>query len=307
VPLGGLNQMNQSKAFMISLICAAGAMLLVHFYISEQEGKIKKEFGDEVRVIVASRDIAEFEVIREDMLTITTMPKKFVQEGSLTDKEAFKKTPAVAAAPFRRGQQVLVHQVLFRGAETGLASQVAITRRAISIPVTDVTGVTKLLKQGDRVDVVANISYPGPSGQLSEVKTLLQDINILAVGEVIQNQIPSVFEEDPISGNRRAVNLRGNRAFSTVTVEVTPQQAQVLVYTIETGATLFLTLRNPIDRVTPAIPTTTVDQVLGPDSKKAILERPVAPPPVIRAPAAVRPPPPPPPNPWSQGGGSLVQ
>ena len=61
---------------------------------------------------------------------------------------------------------------------------------------------------------------------------------------------------------------RGDRAFSTVTVEVTPEQSQILIYAQAVDTKLYLTLRNPVDRVENTIGTTTIDEVLGNDSKR---------------------------------------
>ncbi len=302
--------MNQSRAFLTSMIFAGVAMLLVFFYVNDKESAIKSEFGTDVTVVVAARDINEFEQIQANMLSTVIVPKKFSQPGSVSDPSVFLTSGSVAAAPIRRGEQILLTKVLLKGAETGLSTQVGISKRALSIPVSDVTGVTKLIKPGDRVDVIANIGYQAQGGQISEVKTIMQDIQVLAVGEVIQNQIPSVFEEDPLTSTKRAVNLRGSRAFSTVTLEVAPLEAQALIYTIEgSGATLYLTLRNPVDRVLASIPTTTVDEVLGSDSKKSRGNRPSLAaadlPATPRVPASL--PPPPAPNPFSLGGGSFVK
>ncbi len=305
--------MNQSRAFLTSLIFAGVAMLLVFFYVDDKESAIKAEFGTDVSVVVAARDINEFEQLQTNMLATVIMPKKFAQPGFVSDPSVFLTSGAVVAAPIRKGEQVLLTKVLLKGAETGLATQVGISKRALSIPVSDITGVTKLVKPGDRIDVIANIGYQGQGGQVSEVKTLLQDIQVLAVGEVIQNQIPSVFEEDPLTSTRRAVNMRGSRAFNTVTLEVTPLEAQALIFTIEgSGATLYLTLRNPVDRVVSSIPTTTVDEVLGNDSRKARGNRPnlaasELPNATQRTPASAPVAPPPPPNPFSLGGGSFVK
>jgi len=291
---------NQSKAFLTSFIFALLGVLLVYAYTNQRETDITAEFGTPVTVIVASRDINEFEEIQDKMLQPIAIPKKFAQPDSNDRAETF--IGAVATAPIKKGEQMLMTKVLLKGADTGLAAQVAISRRAVSIPVSDITGVTKLLKPGDRVDLVSNIQYKAPGGQESEVKTVLQNIHVLAVGEVIQNKIPEAFEKDALSGGRKAVNLRGSRGFSTVTVEVTPQEAQSIIWGISNGSEIYLTLRNPVDRVIASVPTTTVDEVLGPNSKKAekernkIVPKPLLPPAPIAAP---------PPNPWLGGGGSF--
>lgn len=290
--------MNQSKAFLTSLIFAGFAMFLVYFYVTEKEGEIKQELGDSVQVVVAASPIKEMEEIKREKLRISTVPRKFIQPGSHSDMSAFE--GSVASAPINTGEQVLLTKVYLKGAETGLATQVAVSYRAVSVPISDITGVTRLIKPGDRVDIVAAISYGSGATSSTEVKTILQDVHILAVGERIQNQIPQAFETDPFTKEKIAKNLIGNRSFSTVTVEVSPQEAQSLIYVMQ-SADLYLTLRNPVDRVVSPIPTTTVDEVLGSNSKK---NRSLASP-INEIPRAIAPPPAA--NPFKTGGGSLVQ
>jgi pilus assembly protein CpaB len=250
--------------------------------VSDAEKRIKQDFGDEVSVVVATQDINEFDVVQASMLRVTSVPKRFAQPSSNPDPKVFEGT--VASAPIRKGEQVLLTKVIPKVAETGLATQIGINFRAISLPVNDTTGVTKLIKPGDRVDVVTTVQYQVGEAQDSEVKTILQNVHVLAVGEQIQNAVPSAFEEDPLTRTRRAVNMRGSRAFGTVTVEVSPRDVQALIYVINSGANIFLSLRNPVDRVIASIPTSTVNDVLGSDSNKARREAEIA--------ARNRPPPP---------------
>ena len=295
--------MNQSKAFLVSLSFAFGAMMLVYLYVSDQKRKVQDEYGTEVEVVIAARDINEFEEIQpKSMLTVINVPQKFAQPSSRKLPEDFNGT--VANAPIKKGEQILATKVLGKGSETGLASQVAISHRALSINVTDQTGVTKLIRPGDRIDVISNISYQVGDKTESEIKTLLQNVHVLAVGEMVQNQIPSALAVDPVTGETRATNIRG-KGFNTVTVEVSPTEAQALIFVIGQGAEIFMTLRNPVDRQVASVPTTTVDDVLGPDSKKARG--------AIRLPAAAPPAPKPAPPaapafvPFlKQGGGGLA-
>jgi pilus assembly protein CpaB len=293
--------MNQSKAFLVSFGAAAIAMLLVFFYINSEKQKIKKEYGTEVVVVIAKSDINEMEEITASMLETRVVPDSFRQPGSNGDPRTFE--GSVAASPLKKGEQVLLTKVYLKGSDTGVASQVAIHHRAMSIPVNDVTGVTRLLKPGDRVDIIANVQYPSEKGVQSEIKTMLQNVHVLAVGEQVQNNIPAVFDTDPVTGTRFAKNIRGTRTFNTVTVEVTPVDAQKIIYIVESGVGLFLTLRNPVDRLVSSIPTITVDEVLGENSRKAALEAaknriPAAAPP--KAPPMPSAPPPPPA--FKQGG-----
>lgn len=308
--------MNQSRAFVTSLIFAGIAMMLVFLYVNDQQEKIEKVYGEKVTVLVTAKNIQEFQQFKPGDVTFKIVPKSFMQPGAITiskDDEENRVNKlreiqeTVAAVPFKAGEQITATKVLQKGTETGLAGQVAISHRALSIPAADLLSVGKLIKPGDRVDIITQVGYRGENGQEFEVKTLLQNVNVLAVGEQIQNNIPSFLEVDPLTGNTSARNLRrDNRSFTTVTVEVLPLEAQNLIYMIAQGSDLFLTLRNPVDRaVASALPTTTVDEVLGPNSKKAMRARPI---PVIAAPIVRQVvAPPAPPNPFLTGGGSSAK
>jgi len=287
-------------------------MALVFLWASDKEAQIDKKHGVDVAVVVAKRNINEFEQIRKEMLTVKLIPKKFVQPGSQKRPKDLEGT--IANSPIKKGEQVLSTKVLLKGAKTGLASQVAISHRAFSVPVNDVTGVTRLLQPGDRVDIISAIPYQSETGQEAEVKTVLQNVHVLAVGEIIQNNIPQALQKDPVTGKSKAINLRGKRNYGTITIEINPEEAQMLIFVMEAGAQMFLTLRNPVDRTIVSVPTTTVDEVLGPNSKKirreiakkreeeaasAAARR------IQSVPSLPRPPPPPP-NPFLQGGGSVV-
>jgi len=296
--------MNQSRAFLVSMVIALLGMVLVYLYVEKRSDEVKLEFGNEVTVVVASKDIQELQKIELSMLTTKTVPNSFKQPGAYDDPNAFE--GAVASAPIRAGEQVLATKVLMPGAATGISAQIAISRRAMSIPVNDVSGVTRLIKPGDRIDLITNIQYQVDADRFSETKTVMQNVHVLAVGELIQNKVPAAIEMDPVSGSQRAIDLRNSRAYSTITVEVTPDQAQQLVFILENpqaAGGLTVTLRNPVDRVISSVSTTTVDEVLGQDSRKAEIER------ARRRPAAQAAPPPrpaPPPSPWGTGG-SLAQ
>jgi len=306
--------LDQSKAFLWSFVLALVAMGLVYLWVSDREQELKQVFGADQKIIVAARNINSFEEIAEDSFKFVTMPKKFIQPGAQKSKDAI--IGLVANSPISKGEQILNNKLISKGAETGLASQVAVSRRAFSVPVSDVTGVTKLLIPGDRVDIISAIPYQTEEGQRSEVKTVMQNVHVLATGQNIQNQIPQIMKTDPVTKRVNAIDLRGGN-YNTVTIEVRPQDAQSLIYVLQAGAELFMTLRNPVDRSVSEVATSDVDDVLGPESKKAVEER-LKKEALLRkkrVPARVqvvkpkpkpKPLPKPKPNPWQSGGGDFV-
>jgi pilus assembly protein CpaB len=244
-------------------------MFLIYSYSEEQKAKYDKRYGTTKTVLVATKDILEMSNIDETMINQEEKPVDFIQPGAVENPD--DAVGLVAATPIKKGEQILFTKLLSPGASTGLSLQVAPDKRAVTVSVDDVRGVAKLIRPGDRVDVITSINYGDGKQDRREVKTLLQDILILATGLNVTNNIPRTLLLDTFSGKPMYQNLNGDTHYSTVTVEVSPIEAQNLIYiqSVAPGA-IFLSLRNGNDKVVPRIPTSTLDSVLGVDSERAL-------------------------------------
>lgn len=257
-----MNQ-NQSRTLWISVGAALFAMLLIYSYSQEKKAEYDKKFGASKRVLVAAKDILEMQTVDDTMLQIEERPMEYVQPGALENPE--DAVGLVAAAPLKKGEQVLVTKLLSPGPNTGLSHQVAPGKRAVTIPVDDVRGVSKLIRPGDRVDLLTAIDSGAGATRKTEVKTLLQDIPVLATGIQVTNNIPRSLEVDGSGKAASFRNLRGDLSFATVTVEATPQEAQDLIVIMATSpGSIYLTLRHPSDRIKkPDLHTSSLESVLN--------------------------------------------
>lgn len=105
----------------------------------------------------------------------------------------------------------------------------------MSIAVDEVNSVSGMLQPGDRIDLLFSVRPPGAAGLPvgGEITTtLMQDLSVLATGRQVR---PGVDETNP------------GRYFTTITVEVTPEQAQRLIVAQRAGK-LTAMLRHPDDR-----------------------------------------------------------
>ena len=55
--------------------------------------------------------------------------------------------------------------------------------------------MAKLLNPGDRIDIIAALDVGKGTAQHREVKTLMQDVTILATGLRIVNELPVLYEK----------------------------------------------------------------------------------------------------------------
>jgi pilus assembly protein CpaB len=133
-------------------------------------------------------------------------------------------------------QKVLSGEVLlkerFTKAGTGstLAALIKPDMRAVTVRVDDVVGVGGFLLPGNHVDVVAARKV----NDRATTETVLMDINVLAV-----DQTSNQDKNEPV-------------VVRAVTLEMTPQQAEILVRAREEGR-IQLTLRNPADDMRPQL------------------------------------------------------
>ncbi len=97
-----------------------------------------------------------------------------------------------------------------------------------------------LIRPGDRIDVLGTFSFPSkkaPGEMETATLTLLQDVTVLATGQQTARQRMGSIGESHSAG----------MGYGTITVEVTPHEAELLVFAQQARGQLFLSLRHPDD------------------------------------------------------------
>ena len=117
---------------------------------------------------------------------------------------------------------------------TGLSADIKRQMRAVSINCTGAASVSSMVRPNDHVDVIGTFDFEGAAGRRNFVTcTILQNVLVLATGSETAKQ------------RLRSQGL--NRAYSTVTLEVTPREAEMLAFAEQIKGRLVLTLRNRND------------------------------------------------------------
>ncbi|MGK5086261.1 Flp pilus assembly protein CpaB [Bdellovibrionota bacterium FG-2] len=270
-----------SKVLTLSLVMAVLAVFFVSSYVGSMEEETKKKFGTEVLVLTAKRDVKEMETLNETAFELKSIPKTFLEPASVfyekkdkDDKEVTKSikslSGAVAVVPIKKGEQITFNKFTEPSIRTGLAPQITPGRRAVSVPVNETSGVSKLIKPGDRVDLLAVIDTGG--GKQSKVaKTILQDVVVLSVGRNVTNNVPRLVEVDTQSGKEKIRSLTEDSNFASVTLEVEPMQAQALALVMASGdSALSLSLRNNDDSERTNLSPTGFNDIMGGDMSRGL-------------------------------------
>jgi pilus assembly protein CpaB len=267
-----------NRALTLSLVMAVVAVFFVQSYVTSIEDDAKKKFGTEVLVIEAKRDIKEAETMNETMVELVRVPKRFLEPAAISfekrdeDKETSRGLKSlagmVAVVPIKKGEQVTFNKMVEPGIRTGLAPQISPGKRAIAIPVSETSGVAKLVKPGDRVDMIAVLDMGGgKEGKIA--KTVLQDVVVLAVGRNVSGNVARVLDADPFGGKDKVRSLAEDYSFASVTLEVDPAQAEQIALIMNSGDNAMdLSLRNNDDSDRQNLNSVSYLEILGADINK---------------------------------------
>jgi len=178
-------------------------------------------------VVVARDTIPAHTPINAEMLEIKSIPVDAIHPEAGDDISLF--VGGIARSEIIRGEQVLSSRVHTEDMRATLSYRIPENMRAISIPVGEVTGVAGYITPGDIVDVLLTIEEEEINEGTMTTYTLFQKVKVLAIGEM-----PREVEDDE------------SRLVNTVTLEVSPEQAEVFAYSYQMGA-FHLALRSPSD------------------------------------------------------------
>jgi pilus assembly protein CpaB len=267
-----------NRALTLSLLMAVIAVFFVQSYVSSVEDTAKKKFGTEVLVIEAKRDIKEAETINETMLELKLVPKRFLEPAAVSfdkkddDKESSEGLKNLAGmvsiVPIKKGEQITLNKMVEPGIRTGLAPQITPGKRAVTVPVNETSGIAKLVKPGDRVDIIAVLDMGGgKEGKIA--KTLFQDLVVLAAGRSVTGNIARTVEADANGGKDKVRSLAEDYSFASVTLEVDPMQAEQIALIMNSGDNVLdLSLRNNDDTERQNLNSTSYPELLGADIAK---------------------------------------
>jgi pilus assembly protein CpaB len=247
--------------FLLALIFAVVAAVLVFVGLNqggeEDKGESASAPSATKEVVVASKDIAARTELTGGMLSTKKVPADEALRGAFTDTEQV--VGQVTRQEILDGEQVTASKIgpqTDKEIEQGLSFVIPQGMRAFSISVNETSAVGGLLLPGDRVDIIA--VFDEQDFDFNKALTLLQKIEVLAVAQESQESIPAPAsdkesnaeatpEADGTAGEAASLGTRPedvepNPKARTVTLAVTPEQAQLLALTQARGE-LVLALR----------------------------------------------------------------
>ncbi|MFC3457509.1 Flp pilus assembly protein CpaB [Massilia haematophila] len=235
-------------AIALGTLCFVGASYYMRDYLSQAESRLARSYETR-KVMVAKVEVPAGTMLSEENLAVRAIPERYLASTALGPDELDMVRGQKLVVALKPGDP-LDRAAIERGGDAALSTTVAIGERAITFPVDEISSISGMLVPGDIIDLVftgsgttAN-SYRQPRSEngvpkeLVHVRPILQAVPVIATGKTTQKRVVNTE-----NGGQREVDV----AFSTVTLTVTPQQAEQVLLAQKLGA-LTAVLRNPDDK-----------------------------------------------------------
>ena len=191
-----------------------------------------------VKVVQAKTDIKAREQLKESMLQVVEMPASVLPAGALTEIQGLAGRPTRVAI---LAGDILTEKKLYQDIkDSGFTGVIPPDRRAMSIAVTDVTGVSGFLKPGDYVDVMFITEKMDNSKISGEV--ILQNVLLLGVNNSAERTDGQQQEAKSGDVKGKLDNALSGEKPMTATLAVRPEEELRLAVAARAGQ-LYLALR----------------------------------------------------------------
>lgn len=205
--------------------------------------------GDFVKVVTAKQRIPARTQVTSQMVELKDIPAKYVNERAAVDINEVN--GKVVKSDILPGEQVLRDKLAKDKEDSdGLSFVVQPGKRAVTIAVNQVSGVAGLIKPGDRVDVFGTFDLQGQE-KASVNSLIIQNVDVLTVD---QSTIQTSSSQDA----KKSTTAAGEH---TITLQVTPEQAEQLILCSEKG-TIRLGLRAATDQDNIYLPSIRTNQLV---------------------------------------------
>ncbi|MBM4148721.1 MAG: Flp pilus assembly protein CpaB [Lentisphaerae bacterium] len=236
--------MKQKIVPIVAIVVGVLAFLLTFQYLRGKHNEyeqMRRDFYKNARqidVIVANEDIPEGTILaRKDLRKKTVYEMETSVRGHVvTADDADMLIGRRTLFRVAKGEAMFWSDIEGGASAATLAVLVRPGLRAVSLAVGGASAVSSLVQPNDRVDILGSFFFPSKKveGEMETVTlTVLQDVSVLATGQELASQ--------------RSSRRSRNSNYSTVTVEVTPREAELLVFAQQMKGRLTLSLRNPSD------------------------------------------------------------
>ncbi len=243
-PSGNYRRVNSGKAAMnkklvivigVAVLAATGSTYFFYPMISKNFVESGNAAARDLSVIVAARDLQRGEALSLGDIEEAPWSGRNLPPGALTDTRAVVGKALVVGAV--KGETLLAEHI-HSEADAFAAVRIRRGMRAVSVHLTEFAGVNEIVEAGDRVDVLVATGRPGAGNNEINMKTILQNVEVLSTGRV-----------------------KEGKGTPVATLLVAAEHSEML-NTADHAGYIRLALRNPLDDKVEPTPGTRLRDVL---------------------------------------------
>ncbi|MBW8075194.1 Flp pilus assembly protein CpaB [Metallibacterium scheffleri] len=238
-----LPRVNKYAAMLVGAFALAiVAVLLLHSYLKQQKSQYQQQLAAQlsagmVQVVVPTRNLVPGTVASGQNMAERLYPQDLIYSSTITAAKWPDYAGRTLARAVQAGKPLLENDFIAK-ANNDFASTLPKTMRAVTIDVDTLNSINGLVRPDDRVDVLLTGAFGpkagGAGGQRqNEVLPLLRLAKVLATGHRFLGE--HLVEQQQDEGVQQA-NPAMPMQYSTVTLEVTPQQASELILAQQVGS-----------------------------------------------------------------------
>jgi pilus assembly protein CpaB len=173
-------------------------------------------------VLVAARDLTAGQTLVDGDLARREMPAGFLPSTTLAATDVDRALGQRLAVSLRAGDPV--GEASLEARVPALSRRLPEGSRAVTVPVDQVSSQAGLVRPGDRVDLMLAEERIEGAERCVVVRSLLESVHVLATGQATR---------EALGPGEAQVDL--DTSYSTITLDVTPEQAQQLAVGLRLG------------------------------------------------------------------------
>ena len=225
----------EKKGVLIPMLLAMGAAVFYLMVLTSKESALRGQY-EVARVLAARVDIPERTVLKEDMVEVLEVPRKFMQQDAFeikTQGDMKLIVNLVTRTRVPKGNQVTQSSLISLSPESGLSVKIPPGYRGAILPIDQEMKI--LIKPGDRVDVLVTFDALMNDGRKEKVTaTILQNVLVIAVGTNL-GQGMNAKQFKSLGDKEEKTAAFSEKA--SVSLALNPNEAQYLALAIKQGDT----------------------------------------------------------------------
>jgi pilus assembly protein CpaB len=215
----------------VALVVGGAAAFGINRYIKKQVDDLEaKEKGKAtVEVVVAKADLPKGSSLSAETVSIRKIPREWAHSNAISPEQFGRAENTKLATPAGRGEPILWAQLEGQKAPS-FSARIAPGRRAITVPVDEISSISGMVIPGDMIDLMVNVK----KDRSSVMFALMQSVQVLATG----------------TQSTQTTNAEGgkeNRTYTTITLDASPEEAKRILAARDVGKVTAL-LRAPGDK-----------------------------------------------------------